>query len=140
MAWTIKEVSEQTGISPHTLRFWVKVGLFDTFIDRDENGVKYFDKRGVELIAWIACLRDTGMSLKDVKKYMKLIALGKKSASERKEMLLKQTAILKEQLANIHESLKKLEHKINFYDAMIATGKAIKLCSAENKKHKKAKK
>lgn len=141
MAWTIKEVSKQTGISPHTLRFWAKSGLFDTFIDRDENGVKYFDKRGVELIAWIACLRDTGMSLKDTKRYMKLITQGKKSANERKEMLLKQTAILKEQLANIHKSLKKLEHKINIYDEMIATGKEMKLCGAkERKKQKKAKK
>ncbi|TLD86200.1 MerR family transcriptional regulator [Helicobacter sp. MIT 05-5294] len=125
MAWTIKEVSKQTGISPHTLRFWAKVGLFETFIDRDENGVKYFDKRGVELIAWIACLRDTGMSLKDTKKYMKLIAQGRKSANERKEMLLKQTAILKQQLTNIHQSIEKLEHKISIYDEMIATGKDL---------------
>lgn len=131
MAWTIKEVSQQTEISPHTLRFWAKVGLFDTFIDRDENGVKYFDKRGVELIAWIACLRDTGMSLKDTKKYMELIAQGQKSTKERREMLLKQTSNLKKQLDSIHQSLEKLEHKISIYDEMIATGKEMKLCGAK---------
>lgn len=85
MAYTIIEVAKQTGISPHTLRFWAKSGLFETFIDRDENGVKYFDKRGVELIAWIACLRDTGMNLKETKRYMELITKAKKAQMNAKK-------------------------------------------------------
>lgn len=122
MAWTIIEVSKQTGISPHTLRFWAKSGLFETFIDRDENGVKYFDKRAVERVMWIQCLRDTGMCLKDIKKYNRLIMQGITSAKERREMLLKQTSILEQQLITIQQGLKKLEHKIGIYDEMIATG------------------
>ncbi|MDE7255190.1 MAG: MerR family transcriptional regulator, partial [Helicobacter sp.] len=51
MAWTIIEVSKQTGISPHTLRFWAKKGVFETVIDRDENGVKYFNKQAVEWVS-----------------------------------------------------------------------------------------
>lgn len=125
MAWTIIEVSKQTGISPHTLRFWAKSGLFETFIDRDENGVKYFDKTAVERVMWIQCLRDTGMCLKDIKKYNRLIMQGITSAKERREMLLKQTSILEQQLITIQQGLKKLEHKIGIYDEMIATGKDL---------------
>lgn len=125
MAYTIIEVAKQTGISPHTLRFWAKSGLFETFIDRDENGVKYFDKRAVERVMWIQCLRDTGMCLKDIKKYNRLIMQGITSAKERREMLLKQTSILEQQLITIQQGLKKLEHKIGIYDEMIATGKDL---------------
>lgn len=125
MAYTIIEVAKQTGISPYTLRFWAKSGLFETFIDRDENGVKYFDKRAVERVMWIQCLRDTGMCLKDIKKYNRLIMQGITSAKERREMLLKQTSILEQQLITIQQGLKKLEHKISIYDEMIATGKDL---------------
>ena len=122
MAWTIIEVSKQTGISPHTLRFWAKKGVFETVIDRDENGVKYFDKRALEWVMWVNYLRNTGMSLKDIKKYALLFTQGIKTAQERREMLVKQAQSLKKQLATIHETIQVLEKKIGIYDEIIATG------------------
>ena len=109
MAWTIIEVSKQTGISPHTLRFWAKKGVFETVIDRDENGVKYFDKRALEWVMWVNYLRNTGTQ-------------GIKTAQERREMLVKQAQSLKKQLATIHETIQVLEKKIGIYDEIIATG------------------
>ncbi|MCI5787281.1 MAG: MerR family transcriptional regulator [Helicobacter trogontum] len=49
MADTIIEVERKTGISSHTLRFWVKKGLFP-FIDRDKNGVKYFSEKDIKWV------------------------------------------------------------------------------------------
>lgn len=122
MAWTIIEVSKQTGISPHTLRFWAKKGVFETVIDRDENGVKYFNKKAVEWVMWVNYLRNTGMSLKDIKRYAILFTQGMKTAHERREMLAKQAQSLKNQLAIINETIQILEKKISIYDEMIATG------------------
>ncbi len=122
MAWTIIEVAKQTGISPHTLRFWAKKGVFETVIDRDENGVKYFDKKALEWVMWVNYLRNTGMSLKDIKKYALLFTQGIKTARERREMLVKQAQSLKNQLTTIHETIEVLEKKIGIYDEIIATG------------------
>lgn len=122
MAYTIIEVSKQTGISPHTLRFWAKKGVFETVIDRDENGVKYFNKQAVEWVMWVNYLRTIGMTLKDIKRYAILFTQGMKTAHERREMLVKQMQSLKNQLATIHEIMQVLEKKISIYDEMIATG------------------
>lgn len=128
MAWTIIEVSKQTNISPHTLRFWAKKGLFEVFIDRDKNGVKYFDKKAIEWAIWVKCLRNTGMSIKDIKRYATLLTEGISSAKERREMLEKQTQLLKNQLKEINEAIQILEKKISIYDEMIATGKDLFQC------------
>lgn len=47
MAYVIKEVEKETKINSHILRFWAKKGLFP-FVQKDENGVKYFSKSDVE--------------------------------------------------------------------------------------------
>ncbi|WP_334084598.1 MULTISPECIES: MerR family transcriptional regulator [Helicobacter] len=122
MNWTIIEVSKQTGISPHTLRFWARKGVFEIVIDRDENGVKYFNQQAIEWVMWVNYLRNAGMSLKDIKKYATLLTQGIISVQERKEMLVKQAQALKKQLLIINESMKMLEKKIGIYDEMIARG------------------
>ncbi len=36
--YTIKEVSEKTDVSEHTLRFWAKSGFFP-FVQRNQNNI-----------------------------------------------------------------------------------------------------
>lgn len=47
MAYTIIEVERMTEISSHTLRFWIKKGLFPG-LDFDENGARYFSQSDVD--------------------------------------------------------------------------------------------
>ena len=121
MAYTIIDVERKTGISSHTLRFWVKKGLFP-FIERNKNGVKYFSQRDVGWVEWIACLRSIGMSIKDIKTYITLSAQGIKTAESRQEMLIKQRDIIQSHIKDLNKSLKKLQSKIETYDEIIKTG------------------
>ncbi len=41
--YNIKEVSELMGISPHTLRYYEKIGLLE-FVKRNEQGVREFSE------------------------------------------------------------------------------------------------
>ncbi len=41
--YNIKEVSELMGISPHTLRYYEKIGLLE-FVKRNEQGVRGFSE------------------------------------------------------------------------------------------------
>ena len=44
MAYTIIEVERATNIPARKIRFWLDKGLFP-FVERDENGVRYFAKK-----------------------------------------------------------------------------------------------
>lgn len=122
MAYTIIEVERKTGISSHTLRFWIKKGLFP-FIERDKNGVKYFNQKDIEWAIWVECLRSMQMSLEDIKTYILLASQGNQNAKERKEMLCKQRQKVKQTIFQMNEALKKVDYKIRIYEEMIATGK-----------------
>lgn len=124
MAYTIIEVERQTGISSHTLRFWIKKGLFP-FIQRDKNGVKYFSQRDVDWALWVECLRSMHMSLEDIKKYILLASQGMDSVKERQEILCRQRDIVKQLLKDTKKSLEKVERKIEIYEEMIQTGKDL---------------
>lgn len=49
MAYTIIEVERATNIPSRKIRFWLDKGLFP-FIERDENGVRYFAKVGLQSV------------------------------------------------------------------------------------------
>ncbi|WP_348518526.1 MerR family transcriptional regulator [Campylobacter sp. CCS1377] len=121
MAYTIKEVERQTKISSHTLRFWAKKGLFP-FVDRDKNGVKYFSQKDIAWVEWVACLRQTGMSIEDIREYVYLFPKGIKTAPRRKKLLEKQYQKIQEDLQNLQIAKEKLEHKLEIYTRMIETG------------------
>lgn len=84
-------------------RFWLDKGLFP-FIERDENGVRYFAKSD---IGWVDCLRSCNMSIKDIKHYINLTTGGMKTAKERKELLERHFKILSKELEILHIAHKK---------------------------------
>ncbi|CAM2768886.1 MerR family transcriptional regulator [Helicobacter burdigaliensis] len=121
MAFTIIDVERQTGISSHTIRFWAKKELFP-FVSKDKNGVKYFSKKDIAWVEWVACLRSTGMSLEDIKEYVYLFPRGIKTAPRRKELLEKQYKKVQEDIKNLQQMQEKLKYKLEIYEEMIESG------------------
>lgn len=75
MTYTIKEVAEKMGVSVPTLRYYDKEGLMP-FIEKKENGTRVFkdeDFKGLEIIA---CMKRSGMPIKDIKRYMDMCMEG----------------------------------------------------------------
>lgn len=75
MAYTIIEVERATKIPSRKIRFWLDKGLFP-FVERDENGVRYFAKSDMEWVKWIEWLRQCGMSLKEIREYAEALSGG----------------------------------------------------------------
>lgn len=122
MAYTVIEVQKHTGMPSRTLRFWLDKGLFP-FVERDENGVRYFSAKDVEWVHWIHCYRKAGMSLKQIKDYIHLCAGGKKTAQTRLEIITKQhTKVLKE-MEKLSSALHTLEFKMKYYQKLIDNDK-----------------
>lgn len=68
---TIKETSEQAGLSEDTIRYYEKIGLLPR-AERKENRHRVYQAQDVETMKLIACLKKTGMSLDEMKPYLDL--------------------------------------------------------------------
>lgn len=121
MAYTIIEVERATNIPSRKIRFWLDRGLFP-FVERDENGVRYFAKSDIVWVEWVDCLRSCGMSINDIKHYIKLTSGGIETAKERKELLERHFDLLNKELEILHTAHKKMKMKIALYNEMIKTG------------------
>lgn len=137
MAHTIIEVERITKIPSRKIRFWLDKGLFP-FIERDENGVRYFAKSDIEWARWIEWLRQCGMSLKDIREYAEALSGGIKTATKRRAILQKSYANLQAHITSLQEISKKLEAKIGLYDEMIEKG--VDLFNPKSREYKECQK
>ena len=84
--YSIQEVSERTGLSAHTLRFYEKEGLLPD-VRRSASGIRQYSEEDMELIGGICCLKNTGMSLREIARFMQLTREGDGTLRERVALL-----------------------------------------------------
>src|ERR1041385_3422042 len=83
---TIQEVSEATGLSAHTLRYYERIGLIHP-IEREENARRLYTEEDLGWIDFLLKLRATGMSIKDMQTYAELQRQGNETLPQSVEML-----------------------------------------------------
>lgn len=116
MAYTIKEVAEKTGISPHTLRFYEKEGVLPP-ADRNASGVRRYTDPNIDLIETVQALRSTGLSLEEIKQYVVLYHAGDSKLQERKLLLAHQKSKVEDQIRLLMKTLERLNYKLALIDA-----------------------
>lgn len=121
MSYTIAEAAQKIGISAHTLRFYDKEGLLPN-IGRDKQGNRYFTENDLQWLSLLQCLKNTGMRLKDIKRFAEYAALGDGSIEERLTLLQNQTENVKRQIVELQNYLELLEYKLDFYQKAKALG------------------
>lgn len=114
----IGELSQATNISEYTLRYYEKKGLIR--VSRDKAGRRHYEKSDIEWVKFIQRLKDTGMLLKDIKKYSELRYEGNKTMPERLLMLEKHRLYVLEEQKKWNEYLDNLDKKITFYQNSIS--------------------
>ncbi len=119
--YTIKKAAELMSISAHTLRFYANKGLFP-FIERDYNNIRWFSLKDLEWIELVKCLRKTGMSVSDIRKYIELCKHGDRTLKKRYKMILEQYESAKAELAAMKDRIEYLEYKKEFYTKWIEKG------------------
>ena len=114
----IKQLAERLNVSPHTLRFYDDEGLFPD-ITRDEHGTRIFSEESLEWVHLVLCLRSTGMSVADIKNYVRLCAEGDCTVMERYQIILKQKRKAEEEMREMERRLRLLAKKEQHYLDMI---------------------
>ncbi|MDR2103278.1 MAG: MerR family transcriptional regulator [Treponema sp.] len=111
---TIKQVSEKTALPPHVLRYYENEGLLPS-IARSRNGIRRYSENDLEWINLICCLKNTGMSIKQIKNFVELSMEGEETLKERCDMLREHKKNVEIQIQEMHKHLQKVTHKIEHF-------------------------
>ena len=128
MTYTTAKAAEKIGISAHTLRFYDKEGLLPN-VGRDEHGNRRFTDNDLQWLSLLQCLKNTGMSLKDIKRFAECTTIGDDTIDERLALFESQTENVKQQIAELQRYLGLLEYKLAFYQKAkeLGSGEAVGL-------------
>ncbi len=113
MKYSIGEFSKLTNLGIHTLRYYEQEHLITP--ERNSGNRRCYTDQDIAWVDVIKRLKDTGMPIKEIRKYAKLRAEGDSTLSERMEMLISHRKFLDGQIGQLQEHMRKLEEKIDFY-------------------------
>lgn len=82
----IKKVSEQTGVSADTIRYYERIGLLPR-VCRNKSGVRDFSEQDIAALEFIRCFRSAGMSVESLIEYMSLVEEGEGTEKARMKIL-----------------------------------------------------
>jgi DNA-binding transcriptional MerR regulator len=114
MFFTIKQVSEKTNLPPHVLRYYESEGLLPS-VGRTRNGIRRYTEDDLEWLALIRCLKNTGMSIKQIKNFVELSVQGDGTLLERCGLLREHKTAVENQIAEMQKHLEKVTCKIEYF-------------------------
>lgn len=117
--YTMKQVCVKTGMTYETLKFYCNEGLIPN-VKRNKNNYRVFDDRDVAWLESLGCLKRCGMSLQEMKTYLKLCLLGPSSIPARKLILDKKRAILVDSIDELHKAVAYIDWKQDFYNDVLS--------------------
>lgn len=114
---TIGKFSGKTGVPCSSLRYYEDKGLIR--VKRDAANRRDYSESDAEWVKFLQRLKNTGMSLKDMKRYSDLRYEGDQTISERLDLLQKHKIYINEQLEKWLEYSKNLDDKIEWYKSKL---------------------
>ncbi|MBL1117045.1 MerR family transcriptional regulator [Streptomyces sp. 110] len=114
---TIQQVSRLSGLSEPTLRYYEKIGLIPA-VDRDrDSGHRRYHPRVVEMIRSLGCLRSTGMSVQDMRAYLRHLDEGAQGVVPLRDLFQRNADRLEREIALMEVRLRYLRLKADMWDA-----------------------
>ncbi|WP_342480311.1 MerR family transcriptional regulator [Paenibacillus sp. FSL L8-0340] len=115
--FSIQQISEMTGLTVHTLRYYEKIGLLYG-IHRDTSGYRQYSETDISWVHFLLRLRVTGMKVSDMKHFSDLRSQGEATISARRELLETHQKNVLAQINELKNNLKMIDEKIESYKWM----------------------
>jgi DNA-binding transcriptional MerR regulator len=115
---TIQQVSEATGLSAHTLRYYERIGLIHP-IEREKNTHRRYTSNDVGWVDFLNKLRATGMSIQQMSAYAALQRLGDATLAQRVEMLREHRDEVEAHMAELAKHLEVIRWKVSVYEELL---------------------
>ena len=109
-----KQVSEETGLSIHTLRYYEEIGLIDGIV-RDENGYRQYSKADIVWFQVLSYLRAMGMPIREMQHFTALRSSEVSAITTRREFMETYRRKVIDQMEELEKTLEKIDQKINFF-------------------------
>lgn len=110
----IKKVSELTGVSADTIRYYERIGLIPP-VTRNQSGVRNFSDRDISVLEFVRYFRGAGVSVESLIDYIGLVEKGDSTIGARLAILQEEREKLEERVSKLQAALDRLNHKIDNY-------------------------
>ncbi|MCW3059868.1 MAG: MerR family transcriptional regulator [Capsulimonas sp.] len=115
---TVQEMALESGLSTHTLRYYERIGLL-TPIPRDRSsGHRRYSPDSIGVLNTLSCLRATGMSIDDMRRFLQLRQRGNIVAGEQKRLFAAHEAALTRELEMMKLRLDYVAGKVAYWAAV----------------------
>ena len=109
---TVREASEFTGLSAHTLRYYERAGLIEP-VARNTGGHRRYAQTDLEHLRFLHCLRDTGMPIHRMQEYAALASQGRVTLEARVELLDSHRRDVQGRIQELEDKLRIIDAKSN---------------------------
>jgi DNA-binding transcriptional MerR regulator len=119
MEYSIGEFARATGMSAHTLRYYEREGLLTA--KRGGGGQRYYLDADMRWVEFIKRLKETGMPIKEIKRYAALRLEGDATIKARMEMLREHREFIVAEMNKWDRHLNNMDQKIELYENELAS-------------------
>lgn len=112
----INEASDKSGLSKDTLRYYEKIGLLQ--IKKDKSGHREYTEANIASLAFIHCLKMTGMPLKIIRQYVDLRDKGDCTIQARMDLLTNHELYINDTIVQWANCLHIVQDKIKYYQTL----------------------
>jgi Predicted transcriptional regulators len=111
--YRIGDFSELVGLNSPTLRYYEKEGLIKPH--RTNSGVRYYTEQDARWVRFLLHLKSTGMTIEQLKRYVKLRAEGDSTINQRVELLEEVRRNFEVEFQQLQDSWTVLNDKLDWY-------------------------
>ncbi|MRN54986.1 MerR family transcriptional regulator [Paenibacillus monticola] len=112
--YKVKEAALITGLTEHAVRFYTDKGLVPS-VQRNENNIRLFDEESINWLHGIRCLKQSGMPIEVIKKYIDLCLEGDSTIPQRSALMMEHKEVALVKLEEAKRYVAHLEQKTALY-------------------------
>lgn len=114
MSYSVGEAAKMLDLPASTLRYYESQGLLPT-LSRSEGGQRRFQERDIEACRVIECLKTSGLSIKEIKRFMDLVMEGDATIEQRLALFEKRREAVMAEIEQLKQTLSVLDFKRWYY-------------------------
>ena len=134
----IGKLARLSGRSVHTIRWYESQRLIPG-VRRDSQGRRAYVDAHVEWLQHLERLRDSGMSIRDMREYTALAKRGVSTLAERQQLLRVHHGRVVKRIEDLNAAMQFIEEKIDFYEQWRTTGERPASAPTRAKAHDRVK-
>jgi DNA-binding transcriptional MerR regulator len=115
---SIAEVAERAGVTAHTLRYYERAGLLS--VGRDASGHRVYTDQDFARVVFLTRMRTTGMPIRDLQRYVALVAAGESTVPERLALMQAHRERVRARIDDLGVALDVIDFKIATYGGACA--------------------